>query len=641
MKQLPEVNKLLEEGKYEEAYDYLTTKLEEKPNDIQILYTRGIIDCVHIKKHIGQTILDFEYIVSKSKKLTPVLYPFLTILSDINDDHERVIKYGELCKLDEDNPMVLDINWALSRAYYLRSDYESYKIALDYINKCLAMAEEDIEDFYYCKCEILSALDEVEELEKLLNTCYLKFGGGFNYYYLNVRLYIIKIRKKLNNENIDEYITRALENADIAVTYNPEEEYKLITLKVDLYCIIKQYDKAVELVDSLNKWFDPDDVLVEKLKIYEELQDYETVKKLSREFLENNQSWKIEYSLGYALEITPSTEEDLIESKQLLESSYNTSKKMFIISDLYRVNKQLRKDYDNFELITPLLLENPNNGGLYNLMGETIQRLNYPYKEIIKCYELAYKYKWISEFEYLDDLLPLIDNPKKLNKKLKKYQLVSRELLSGWMKRRIGIKYLYGENDYPINMELSKIYLEEALNEFPNVSCYHATMGRFYEFNNNHSKAIEEYDKGYLIYTKELKPLCNCAAGYLAHAYIQGIGVEKDIEKAKQIILSSIDEAREVSCSTVIYFYAYFYLNDHPEFNGLTAKELLELSYPFDRHEISRVIYLKQVNDKLNIIDKSINKRIKDVKKGIDKKAKDYLKKSLREKVSYPYIGNF
>lgn len=637
MKEFPEVRKLLEEGKYEEAYDYLSNKLEETPNDINILYTRGIIDCVHIKKHIGQTILDFEYIVNKSKKLTSVLYPFLTILSDINEDPERVIKYGELCKTNEDNPMLLDINWALSRAYYARAEYESYKIALEYINKCLSMAEEDIEDFYYCKCEILAALEDTEEFEKLLNICYLKFGGGFNYYYLNVRLYIQKIKK----EYLEEYVTKALDNADIAVTYNPDEEYKIITLKVDLYCLIKQYDKAIELVDLLTKWFDKDDVLVEKLKIYEEIQDFDTVKKLSREFLETNKSWKIEYSLGYALEITPNSEEDLIEGKQLLDSAYNESKKLFIVSDLYRVNKQLRKDKDNLELLTPLLLENPTNGGLYNLMGETIQRLNYPYKDIIRCYELAYKYKWISEFEYLDDLLPLVENPNKLNKKIKKYQLVSKELLSGWMKRRIGIKYLYGENDYPINMDLAKSYIEDALEEYPNISCYRSTMGRFYEFNNNHQKAFEEYDKAYLLYTKEIKPLCNCSAGYLAHAYIKGIGVEKNIEKAKQIILSSINEAKEISCSTVIYFYAYFYLNDHPEFDGHLAKKLLELSYPFDRHEVSRVVYLKQVNEKLNIIDKTINKKIKEIKKPLDKKAKEYLKKSLKEKVSYPYTGNF
>jgi len=638
IREIPEIKELLEEGNYEEAYDYLTKMLNEKPGDISILYTRGIIDCVHLKKYMNQTILDFEYIVSKSKKLQPLLYPFLTILSDINEDSEKVILYGEKCTFeDENNPMIIDVYWALSRAYYTRGNYESYLKSKEYIDKCIDKAEDDIEDFYYCKCEILAALELEKELEELLNICYLKFGGNFNYYYLNVRLYLIKAKK----DPQDIYFEEALKNADVALTYNPDEEYKIITLKIDIYSLQKKYDEAIKLVDELKKWFSEDDVLIEKLKIYEEMNDFESVKRISREYLENNDSWKIKYSLGYALGSYPTSEKDLLEAKQLLDESFKESDKLFIISDLFRVNKQLRLDEDNLLILKPLLEDYPDNGGLYNLMAETIQRLNYPFDEIIYYYEKAYKLGWISEFEYLDDLLPLLENPSKLNKKLVKYQFIDRRLMSGWMKRRIGIKYLYGENNYPKNIKLAEEYITEALNEFPSICCYQSTMGRFFELTKNHKKAFEHYDKGYFLYFNEVKPFCNCAAGYLAHAYLNGIGVEKNKERAKLITLDAIKEADKYSCSTVIYLYCYFYLTDEEEFDGQYAKELLQLSYPFDRNEITRLVYLKQINNKLNIIDKNIDKEIKKVKKYLSKDAKKYLKQSLKEKNSYLFLGNY
>ena len=37
IREIPEIKELLEEGNYEEAYDYLTKMLNEKPGDISIL----------------------------------------------------------------------------------------------------------------------------------------------------------------------------------------------------------------------------------------------------------------------------------------------------------------------------------------------------------------------------------------------------------------------------------------------------------------------------------------------------------------------------------------------------------------------------------------------------------------------------
>ena len=40
IREIPEIKELLEAGSYQEAYDYLTKLLDEKPGDISILYTR-------------------------------------------------------------------------------------------------------------------------------------------------------------------------------------------------------------------------------------------------------------------------------------------------------------------------------------------------------------------------------------------------------------------------------------------------------------------------------------------------------------------------------------------------------------------------------------------------------------------------
>ena len=267
------------------------------------------------------------------------------------------------------------------------------------------------------------------------------------------------------------------------------------------------------------------------------------------------------------------------------------------------------------------------------------QSIGKSYDEQVNYYYEAYKRNYLDENEYIDEVSRLVEDPKPLLKLIAKHK--ADDELDPWAKRRKGIRFLYGEEGYKQDFDKAYKYLTLAYKELEDKTCMCSTMGKFYEFKKDFTEAFNHYNQAFTIYSKENHNPCNCSVGYLAHCYYKGIGVKQDIAKAKELIHNGIAKMGKNSSNSVIYLYAHFALMGYDGFDLSTAKELLSSTHTFDRYEISRLIMIKQINAKLNIVDKSIDSLIKKSLKYASKDAIAYYKKNIKESVSYPYLREF
>ena len=238
-------------------------------------------------------------------------------------------------------------------------------------------------------------------------------------------------------------------------------------------------------------------------------------------------------------------------------------------------------------------------------------------------------------------IIPLVKKPGKLYKHLKKYKDAEPSSLSPWMARKIGIRYLYGEEGYSKDLKKARKYLEHAYSELQDESCMTSTFGRLLEVEEKYDEAFKYYFKAYELQKEELISECNCATGYLAHAYINGIGTNQDVELAAKLILEGIEQLKDKSSNIVIYLYSYFALLGKEGFNLETAKELLELVYPFYRYEITRPMMLKRVYIKLGIDTKKIDDVIWDCRWLGDSMNSKYYFKNRKKDIIYPAFNNY
>jgi tetratricopeptide (TPR) repeat protein len=254
---------------------------------------------------------------------------------------------------------------------------------------------------------------------------------------------------------------------------------------------------------------------------------------------------------------------------------------------------------------------------------------------------MAHERGYIDDVELLDEISGLVENPKSLEKMILKHQSDPLNTLDPWSKRKIGVRYLYGDDGYKQNFDKAIQYLTIADNELSDKACMKSTMGKYYEFTGDYNLAFNAYEKAYDIYVNDLFNPCNCSVGYLAHAYYNGIGVEKNVDYAKELVLSGINKLG-INCSnSVIYLYAYFALKGEKDFDLNQAAKLLSSTHTFDRYEISKFVMLRQIYLKLGKNTKDVDLYIKRCLKFASKSAIKYYKENIKKEVSYPYFGDF
>lgn len=646
-----EAIKLMQENKFEEAYDAFSKLIEENPKNYEAIYFRAIVDFGHLKKHFPTTISDFDYLSSFKNPYQIPSIQLVTIMYDIDDEYDMVIEKGEvaleLLNKNNDSPVDLkiDIYYALSRAYFHKYSNSDLAKALIYIEHVFEELKEDADlEYYLLKVDILIGLKQFEEAKSLIAKAQGNFGNAGDLYYAKEKLsYAIGLDKiSKGDESYVNDLEDAIRYLDIFSNYT-DNAFVVALTRVEIYTALKRYDDAIGILDTLITDEKVVEIIIEKIKVYENSGNIDDAIKLCEEYLENNDSWKIKYSLGYLLLSKGDSIENINQCLSLQYDAYKDSKESFILYEICILNNKLFRYEENYDLLKEHYragIPDSDGKGAY-LLAVMAQAIGRSYDEQVEYYHEAYLRNYIDEIEYLDEIAGLVDDPSKLTKLILKHQSDKIEDLDAWSKRKIGIRYLYGENGYKQDFDKAKVYLELAFKELEDKACMCSTMGKFYEFKKDFNNAFKHYNEAFKIYNNQPFNPCNCSVGYLAHCYYKGIGVEQDITKAKDLVLSGIQSMGKNASNSVIYLYAYFALNGEKDFDLALAKELLSSTHTFDRYEISKFVMLKQINKKLNINDKDLDLMIKRCLKFITKEAKLYYKENIKQEVSYPYFRDF
>lgn len=646
-----EAIKLMQENKFEEAYDAFSKLIEENPKNYEAIYFRSIVDFGHLKKHFPTTLSDFNYLSSFKNPYQIPSIQLVTIMYDMDDEYDMVIEKGkvalELLEKNNNSPVDLkiDIYYALARSYFHKYSNSDLTKALIYIEHVFEELKEDADlEYYLLKVDILIGLKKYDIAKSVIAKAQANFGNAGDLYYAKEKLsYAIGLDKiSKGDESYVNDLEDALRYLDIFSNYS-DNAFVIALTRVEIFTALKRYDDAIEILDTLITKDNIVEIMIEKIKVYETSGNIDPAIKLCEEYLENNDSWKIKYSLGYLILSKGDTIENINQSLSLQYDAYKDSKESFILYEICFLNNKLFRYEENYDLLKEHYragIPDSDGKGAY-LLAVMAQAIGRSYDEQVEYYHEAYLRNYIDEIEYLDEIAGLVDDPSKLTKLILKHQADKIEDLDAWSKRKIGIRYLYGENGYKQDFNQAKVYLELAFKELEDKACMCSTMGKFYEFKHDFNNAFKHYNEAFKIYNNQPFNPCNCSVGYLAHCYYKGIGVEKDIEKAKDLVLSGIYAMGKNSSNSVIYLYAYFALNEEKDFDLKLAKELLSSTHTFDRYEISKFVMLKQINKKLNINDKDLDLMIKRCLKFITKEAKLYYKENIKQEVSYPYFRDF
>ena len=429
----------INEGKYIEAYEQFSNILKNEPNDAFARFYRAILDFSYIQDKMNDTISDLEQLANSKNKYYTVSRGYLCIIYSNLELPVKSIDYGEsIVKSDDEElqPLLMDIYFSLSKSYMMLGDLNSLEMALKCTNYCLEQDPDETQELYINKIDILSRMNKFDEAESELSNLYVKFGSSFSYYYISAELNILIFKAKQRKENLD----KALSDVDIALQYEPKSRV-LILLKSKIYSLMKEKDKAFEMLSLVKEDYDEEEYLLEQFNLYEEFEEYDKIIELSKNYLEKEESWIMYYTLAFFKAKSAVTKEEIIEVRDLYQKSYNIEKKIFIYNELYRLNFVLNEDSKNVELTKDIIDMYPKDGRLRYLLAESKHRLNYNYDEILECFEESFKLGFLDELRYYTMTIPLVEKPNKLYKKLSKYKKTDPNLLSPWMARKIGIRY--------------------------------------------------------------------------------------------------------------------------------------------------------------------------------------------------------
>ena len=254
-----EAIKLMQENKFEEAYDAFTKLIDEHKNNYEAIYFRAIVDFGHLKKHFETTLEDLSHLAMFKNPYQIPSVQIVTIMYDMNDNYDMVIIYGEkaLKLIDTYNntpvDLKVDIYYALARAYFHKYSNNDLKKGLEYIDKCFKMLEDDVDiEYYLLKIDILVGLKEYEEAKKIISKAQATFGNAGDLYYAREKVsYAIGLDKiaKGDSSFVDD-LDDALRYLEIFEKYS-DNKFVISLTRVEIYTALKRYDDAISELDKI------------------------------------------------------------------------------------------------------------------------------------------------------------------------------------------------------------------------------------------------------------------------------------------------------------------------------------------------------------------------------------------------------
>lgn len=641
---------MIENQDFLNAYNYFNDILKDESNNIDAKYYCAFVDFFHLRKELFNDYTYFKYLVDKKTKYKETVLPLLVIACDELSLSSEVIKYGRMA-ISLDNPYLSDVRNLLIKALALSNDSNNHVEALALIDVLIKDDEDAPVEVYLQKVDIQIKFNDLDGAEKTVEEIFTKFNANASVYFIKGKLALANASiSSKSDESSKKYLEDAINAFEISLQYDSSMSGSRLLLG-ECYALLGNIDKAFNALDafreSIGKNLKDDqlssfeaDLVVEKVKLCETTKNWELGIKICEDYLKNNDSWKVYYSLGYIQNVTANTHDELMVALGNIKKAYYLNKDTFLLPDVVNLNTVLKRFEDNDEIINEAIKKEPDNGLLYYLLAENTARLNYDYDLLISLYQKAKTLNYLDEASHITHVSFLIDNPKKLEKSAKKI-LKNTINYSVWDQRRSAIRYLFGEFGYKQDIEKAYQILNHCNKIEPNEPCILTIYGRSIEFMGNALGAFEQYKKAYEIYKKEIHMTCNCANGYLAYSYLNGIGTNKNEELAKELIIEGINKDGMLSAGLVIYHYAYFALLGDSRFSLEKALQYLSSNFAFDRYDIVRYLLTNKVCDKLKIEHVYNEQMIKKCLSQVSKEFVKYYKQNKDLNVVYPYYKSF
>lgn len=628
---------LVSEGNFQEAYDELTNilsnaiKIKNKFKS-EIIYLRATIDVSHINSHFEETLDDFKYLIHHKTKYQKESCAILALMYEGCDEIQEVIHYGELA-ISLDSPFKKDIYFALAKSYALNMENEPLEKGLKYINLCLKDMDDDSIDVMQplvTKIDILISLKEFIKAEEELNNFAIQFGSTGVYYYLYERLYFQMYNVNANDEFL---LDKVIENGLRCLQYDEKEEMAKVII-AQAYYLKKDYSNALAYLELMEE----NEVnIIERVRVYEEAGEYQKGIELINQSQEKYSSWRLSYLKG-VFEVALGLNE---EARNTFIDTFHQSRYASILFDIMDIDRKQKNDERSYQFLQEELNNQDNPiGAIHQRLGDLSLKIGKSYSEMLEHYQKAYEYEALSELEYIDIISDYVFYTKQIKKIIKKYITPNFNKMTYSSKRKMAVRYLYGETGFKQNIKLAYRLIRLCIEENGKDSCDTSLLGRCYEFMKQDNLAYEAYREAYLQIKDDEYPECDCAYGYYAHALIHGIGVKKDIEGGKRIILDAIKKSDKFASAHIIYYYSYFSLQGDERFSKEKAYELLTFDYPFYRFDITRITILTQVCQALHIGSKKLEDLTKLVHHCLNKDELNYYNQNKNLDYALPYWKN-
>lgn len=617
--------KLINEGNVEEALKLAESELEKNPKNLTVLFFHAFISFVYYKDETEKTIKEFEILANSNNKFQGISLALLAILYSHTNEYEKCIKVASDNRCTPGD-FTLDFNFSVAVAYY---SYDLEK-SLEYVNKCIEEESDNELDFYEFKEDVLTSLERFEEAEKLLETIYTKFGASMRYYFMQSK--VLYYKYFINGER--ETLERALEELNRAEQYGDLNDF-LVYHRIKILTYLNRVDEALELLESVKDKMDESELIVNKIILFDANELYDRILAIKEEAMKKDYSWSVYDALAKSLYSKRKTIDDFVNEQKLYIKCYEVTGHIRFIHSIFLDARRIH----NYKLVLDFAEDykkkNPEDTDINYYIYECKAKLNYSYDDLYKAITAPGVSSDCGLFYFLYQVSEYDQNPRYEDKLMRKLVKNNIQGADSFQRKTIGCYYLFGLHGLQINYSKARQLIEEAYNESKDEPCVISTMGLYYEVIGDYNKAFKLYEEAYNLRIQDSLATCNCSDAYYAHALLKGIGVSVNIPKAREVVLTTLEQFKELSNNTTIYLYTYFALNNDARFDLHKAKEMLLSTISIKRYDITRALMLKCVLKKLGEDTTEVESLIKKCLKYGTKTAKKFYKENKNKDIVY------
>ncbi len=529
---MPKINEyveLLKEQKIEEAYAGFK-ECYQKTKDELALYYLTIIDVnYHFDKtDLGDILNNFELLFkSKNAKIRSGIYDtYLSLLLDL-DDMEKCYIVSEKAKKEGIDSYIITLAYAKSLATY-KQIYN--KEVTDLLQEAIENAPTDNikEATEVFLCDLYCKNNEFEKAQKLINKTYFsQINDLTNFLNLMIATY-----KNPEFNNLDEY-EKAM---------NSNYKYDSLMFLSDFYYYKGEYEKTLSYIEELLIFTNNESFLqIRKVICLVDLdRDDDALAYLATL---NQEDYDV---LMYTAKILigQKNRKKLDESKKYLLKALDVNANIEVYKYLIKVCDETL-DFNTFALVIDRFeKEDPNNHLLIKGKMKYYNRLT-NFDEACRISKTLGKLKYhesvIFETSFCEE------NPTITYKQLQKI-----------IKNR-DYEFLYARSNYygDYGLKINKIDYDKFIKDCKgfNANCIDSLIVKIYLDRQDIPNALKVISEGVERFNRN-EDNCTCIIGYYIYLMMNGIGMEKDVNKAYEIAVKTINDNYEVVSESLGNAYA-------------------------------------------------------------------------------------